>query len=788
MRSIIILSALHCAIAQNITQTSSISFSATPVSTTVPSPTVPLDTPVPGQGDYPPVQYLCEDGTNTTYCPGVLLQDVQLAGIFPDSKTFVDKPTNGTLNDTLAAFNALGSNVTVGQIETFVESNFKGEGLDLEQIPIEGFNQNPAILDNISDPIYKAWTSIVNSYWTLLIRETNQSSLCNGTCDSSLIPLNHTVVVPGGRYREIYYWDSRWIIEGLLKSELFDYAWNLLQNMMDFIDVYGYIPNGGRKYYVNRSQPPMFIQMLDAYVKVTGNTTILERALPLASAEMQWWSNNRTFNYTSPFTGKTLLVAHYAVNNSAPRPEGYVEDYETVTGSSPALNESAKAELYSELATGAESGWDYSSRWCKQPVQNVSDNNPALRTLNVKAIIPVDLLSLLSGDHLLLANLYDLYSNTTGSSIPITSNSTQTGNSTDIVRTNSTGTSSSGNSSSSNPSPAFYHRQQAQSFSDAVLDLCWDPEKARFYDFNTTSNSRSNVYSPAGSWPLWQNITPNELANNESEALRFVSGARFLLGKYSGIPSVASLLYTGLNWDFPNSWPPHLHTTIKAFETLGRHHPNATVLSNLTIPFSQVASGQLGLQESELQPQPQSTIGNVSLQTQEAQGKPWPLALSIEYANRYLGAAFCSWYSTGGAIEGLLTQLPLSELNATGTYTAGQSGVMFEKFNATDTDAAGGGGEYTVQVGFGWTNGVVLWAAGEYGQYLPAPTCPMIPIIEVTNNGNSSVYSNGTTTNGTGPIGNDTGSGNATSSLLFAGYRIPREEWKRAAAEHQKRH
>lgn len=105
--------------------------------------------------------------------------------------------------------------------------------------------------------------------------------------------------------------------------------------------------------------------------------------------------------------------------------------------------------------------------------------------------------------------------------------------------------------------------------------------------------------------------------------------------------------------------------------------PNAAVLSNLTIPFDSVTQNQLGLSESELQPQPQSTIGNVSLNTETSQDKPWPLALSIEFANRYLGAAFCSWYSTGGEISGLLTQLPLSDLNATGTYTSERSGKWF---------------------------------------------------------------------------------------------------------------
>lgn len=78
-----------------------------------------------------------------------------------------------------------------------------------------------------------------------------------------------------------------------------------------------------------------------------------------------------------------------------------------------------------------------------------------------------------------------------------------------------------------------------------------------FYDFNMTANARATLYTPAGAWPLWQNITPPEVYQNETAALLVASGARYLLGKYAGLPSVASLLYTGLNWDFPNSWPPH---------------------------------------------------------------------------------------------------------------------------------------------------------------------------------------------------------------------------------------
>lgn len=673
---------------------------------------------------------------NDTFCPGVLLQDVELSGIFSDSKTFPDKPTLKTLNETYAAFAQLGSgNLTIAAIEQFVEQNFKGEGLELEQIPIEGFNATPALLDGINDPIYKGWVSVVNEYWTLLIRQTNQSALCNGDCESSLIPLNNTIVVPGGRYREIYYWDSYWILNGLLKSQLYEYATDLVTNFMDFIDTYGFVPNGGRKYYLNRSQPPMFVQMLDLYVKETGNTTILERALPLASTEMQWWSTNRSVSVTSPFSNRTFTMYLYNVTNTAPRPEGYQEDFETVMGSNPALDEAAQGELYGELASGAETGWDYSSRWCKQPLLNVSDNDPALRTLNVKGVVPVELNSLLAGDHALLAGLYELYANSSDANSTIALNAT---------------------------TQAAYHRNISIDLSDAVLDIHYDFDKAWFYDFNLTANTRSDLFTMAGTYPLWQNITPSQIQNNETEALAFASGLRYLLGKYAGLPSVATLLNTGLNWDFPNAWPPHAYTSIKTFEALGRLYPNASTTANLTVGYADVRAGQLGLNESAIPAQDSSLIGNQSLETQEAQGKPWPLGLSIEYANRYMQAAFCTWYSTGGEISGLLNQLPLSQLNASGTYTAGTTGVMFEKFNASDVDASGGGGEYTVQIGFGWTNGVVLWTAANYGQYLPMPTCPQIPIMEIQNGQNVTVSDNGTVAS-------------TNSSSLFVGWRVPRK-------------
>jgi alpha,alpha-trehalase len=133
---------------------------------------------------------------------------VNLAQPYADPKTFVDKPTSKSSQQVLADFQSIFSpNVTEGDVVTFVDQDFKGEGLELAATQLKEFNSNPAFLNNVSDPLLKAWSQTVHGFWTQLIRSTNDSTLCHGgngtdSCESTLIPLNHTFVVPGGRFRE----------------------------------------------------------------------------------------------------------------------------------------------------------------------------------------------------------------------------------------------------------------------------------------------------------------------------------------------------------------------------------------------------------------------------------------------------------------------------------------------------------------------------------------------------------------------------------------------------------
>ena len=71
-----------------------------------------------------------------------------------------------------------------------------------------------------------------------------------------LLYLPNPYVVPGGRFNEMYGWDSYFIIRGLVKDNMLDLAGNMIDNFFFEIEHYGAILNANRSYYFTRSQPP----------------------------------------------------------------------------------------------------------------------------------------------------------------------------------------------------------------------------------------------------------------------------------------------------------------------------------------------------------------------------------------------------------------------------------------------------------------------------------------------------------------------------------------------------
>lgn len=679
------------------------------VSTVIASPSSSPDEPLPSEVDLPPKQAWCP---GDIFCAGALLQTVNVANLYVDQKTFTDKPTVRNSSAVLTSFQELVDNnqTDIGDILDFVNENFGGEGGELQALQLADFVEEPQFLSNVTDDVVRAFAQEVHSYWFDLIRSTNETALCDGVdCESTLIPLNHTFVVPGGRFREQYYWDSFWIVEGLIQSELYEVVNATLQNFMDELETIGFIPNGGRTYFLNRSQPPLFTHMLVAYVAASNDTSILERALPLAEKEMQWWQDERSLEIESPYSNSTHLVYRYAVNNTAPRPESYLTDYHTANDPElPTLTEDERSELYAQLATGAESGWDFSARWYTDPR---AKGNAGLRTLNGINIIPIDLNSILYKAHLNLASLYN-------------------------------------NDEFGNSSLASDHMDSAADLKDAIIDLCWDAEKLAFYDFNLNGTERSTFFSAAHFYAFWNDIIPDEVLNSTENAFKAFSSVNLVMNRYNGTYPV-SFIESGLQWDAPNAWPPHQYAVLKALANLPSNltdTPLPEIEGEDASTFSLIPEGQLGMSEDELPFQPMAhgegteivnapttgsaadinlVNGTVFNGGDPVEGEGWAARLSREMANRYMVSTFCSWRATGGSVPGIIERLSDEELAVTKSQN-NTVGHMFEKFSNVDVDSGGIGGEYIVQAGFGWTNGVVLWIASNYGSILTAPQCPSI--------------------------------------------------------------
>ena len=217
---------------------------------------------------------------------------------------------------------------------------------------------------------------------------------------SSLLPLDRPYVVPGGRFREIYYWDSYFVMLGLLRDGRIDLARDTLDNFASLIDRYGHIPNGNRSYYLSRSQPPFFSLMVELIAARDGDA-VLVKYLPELEAEYAYWMDGwaalapgAAFRHVVRLPDGVLLNRYWD-DRAAPRDESYREDVETAASA----NRPAE-EVYRDLRAGAETGWDFSSRWLA--------DGKTLATIRTTAIAPVDLNALMVHLEETLAKAYRL--------------------------------------------------------------------------------------------------------------------------------------------------------------------------------------------------------------------------------------------------------------------------------------------------------------------------------------------------------------------------------------------
>ena len=253
---------------------------------------------------------------NEIYCisrPDSLLHVVQMARLYKDSKTFVDKAVKTSPNLVLQNFQEMmkvclfplfsfiiyilkflslkkqtSKNPSQEQVRQFVNENFDPEGSEFEPWQPLDWHTDINVLDQIQDVEYRSFAQYLHQRWKDLGRQIKPDVRINPQ-KYSLMYMDQPFIVPGGRFREMYYWDSYWTIQGLLVSEMYDTVkgiikdslsraekinefpnviLGMLQNFVQLIQTVGHIPNGNRIYYTRRTQPPLFISMVEAYYEV----------------------------------------------------------------------------------------------------------------------------------------------------------------------------------------------------------------------------------------------------------------------------------------------------------------------------------------------------------------------------------------------------------------------------------------------------------------------------------------------------------------------------------------
>ncbi len=411
---------------------------------------------------------------------GPLFSDVQSAKLFPDQKTFADAVPKSDPLMILADYR-MQRNQSSFDLRHFVEVNFT--------LPEKGKPYVPPAGQNLREHI--------DGLWPELTRTTDSA----GKWDS-LLPLPKPYVVPGGRFREVYYWDSYFTMLGLAESGHWDKIQDMVANFGYEIDTWGHIPNGNRSYYLSRSQPPFFSLMVELLATHDGDE-VLKTWLPQMEKEYQYWMEGADALQPGEANKRVVklsdgsILNRYWDDSSTPRPESWLADVTTAKNNP---NRPA-TEIYRDLRAAAASGWDFSSRWMDDPEQ--------LGTIRTTSIVPVDLNALMFKMEKMLSRAYQV---------------------------------------SGDSAKASHYDALATARQKAIETNLWNTKEGWYADYDLKTKKVRNQLTAAALYPLFVNAA----AKDRADKVAAVTEARLL--KAGGITTTT--VKSGQQWDAPNGWAP----------------------------------------------------------------------------------------------------------------------------------------------------------------------------------------------------------------------------------------
>ncbi|GLT44799.1 hypothetical protein SLA2020_186760 [Shorea laevis] len=439
-----------------------------------------------------------------------------------DPKLYVDLSLRFSLSETMHAFDKLlktgKGSVSVKDLDEFIEKYFEGAGRDLVYAePVDFVPEPQGFLPKVENPQVRAWALEVHALWKNLSRKVSDSVQKQPEFHT-LLPLPGSVIIPGSRFREVYYWDSYWVIRGLLASKMYKTAKAIVTNLVSLIDAYGYVLNGARAYYTNRSQPPLLSAMVFEIYNRTGDVELIKTCLPALLKEYKFWNSGiHEVSIHDDQQNHYSLSRYYAMWNK-PRPESSTIDKQS---SSKFLNASEKQQFYRELASAAESGWDFGTRWMRDTSE--------FTTLATTSVLPVDLNVFILKMELDISFLARVIG-------------------ADSIAEN------------------FLKASQARQ--RAINSVFWNEKMGQWLDYwlsNGTTckvtweaqNQNQNVFA-SNFVPLWI-----DLFNSDTPLVEKVMRSLQTSGLVCAAGIATSLTNSGQQWDFPNGWAPLQHMIVE---------------------------------------------------------------------------------------------------------------------------------------------------------------------------------------------------------------------------------
>jgi alpha,alpha-trehalase len=433
---------------------------------------------------------------------GYLFERVALAGIHEDGKAWADPHPLAPPAMILRRY-AEAAPKTDDDLRAFVSANFALDRWSPEPTPVAGLDVRAAI----------------DALWPALTRTSPAANP-----HASMLPLPHPYLAPGGRFTETYYWDSYFALLGANDPVRTRHTAN---NFAHLIRTHGHVPNGNRTYYLSRSQPPFFF-MIAALTQPQDPAAAYWRYLPELMAEHRWWMRGARQAKPGEPVRRVVRLADGALLNrywdakDTPRDEAFRKDVLLARG---ALQ--PERQVWRNLRAGAESGWDFSSRW-------LADRS-SLNLIRTTDIVPIDLNCILQGLEGAIADGLARQGDTAGEA---------------------------------------RYRRKADARRRAIVRHLWNEETGVFDDLDWTRSALRGAITAAAVYPLFFRLADDAQA---ASIARIVE--RDLLAP-GGL--LTSNIVTGQQWDAPNGWAPLQWLAVKGLDRYGHREIARTIAEGWT--------------------------------------------------------------------------------------------------------------------------------------------------------------------------------------------------------------